>query len=59
MFKIYLKIEVSKIIWKLEYWELGIRISGIKFEGNWNFGIWKLSSEIRVFGEKKCLKMEF
>ena len=35
----YLKIEVSKIIWKLEFWKLNLRIGilEIKFERNWNF----------------------
>ena len=34
-----LKIKVSKIIWKLDFWKLNLRIGilGIKFERNWNF----------------------
>ena len=34
-----LKIEVSKIIWKLEFWKLNLRIGilEIKFERNLNF----------------------
>ena len=38
-FEIYLKIEVSKIIWKLGFWKLNLRIAilEIKFESNWNF----------------------
>ena len=35
----YLKIEISKIIWKLEFWKLNLRIEilEIKFERNSNF----------------------
>ena len=37
--KLFKKIESSKIIWKLAFWKLDLKIGilGIKFERNWNF----------------------
>ena len=101
-FEIYLKIEVSKIIWKLGFWKLNLRIRMLEikfwkklelfedwsFENyikelelwkinlkeirilkiiwelelwklnyeNWNFGNWKLNSEIEIL--KNYLKMK-
>ena len=47
------KTRLLKFIWELESWELNlmIKILRVKFEGNQNFGIWKLSSEIGVLGK--------
>ena len=38
-FENYLKIGILKIIWKLEFWKLNLRIEvlEIKFERNWKF----------------------
>ena len=57
-FEIYLKIEVSKIIWKLDSWKLNLRIEvlEIKFERNWNFenylriGVLKIKFKNENFG---------
>ena len=53
-----LKIKVSKIIWKLEFWKLNLRIGilEIKSERNWNFenylriGVLKVKFENWSFG---------
>ena len=49
LWKINLKeIRILKIIWELELWKLNYE--------NWNFGNWKLNSEIEIL--KNYLKMK-
>ena len=56
-FEIYLKIEVSKIIWKLGFWKLNLRIEilEIKFERNLNFENYLRIRTMKI----KLWKLEF
>ena len=55
-FEIYLKIEVSKIIWKLGFWKLNLRI-GI-LEIIWQLEFWELNLRIRMLEIKFWKKLE-